>query len=611
MNGKWKKWEKGVALVFSFMLLILVAAFSMTMQEVSHSSRKLSFAITELKDAEINAKLGVSFFVQRFNQLELAGQNVDTWLGSLTLPKKYSLGPQNGWFQLDAYQKAGMGSYAFKYQMDISAGVNESLALAEPSLPGLVNTAYAQSAPMVQFRVIITAVSTDGSSLGFTSEVTPKVDGTNITASSYPASGQYNAPNLGSPDNITLDGTLSHNSSGADISANMNRIVQELTNVIGAAKTLADSPPVAYTKPSAPPAYSGSNVTIPPSDGTEGDYTSFVTTYTHSHSHSKYHHYHSGSYYQDHSHSHTNTTTHLQYTANNSNVTIGAPGQFSYMKFYDLTLGGNGSKVRIYPGIYQFRKFTISGDHGSVYLDTTTGPIYIMSRGHLSEIKVTGNNNGVMVFKDNTYSGNDVMGNPVNPTANANLFASYDNKVDKANAGNGTIGPAGRKSAYFLNADPWGYDKEAWVSGNNNIVCGFAVGDGGNTSVGMPTTIETNNGSEMTGDPNAFGNPGWALASAQPTTDHFRIFSGQYGEIRFLGNNNAMIGIFYGTECSYHSTEFEIKGNNNVLYGAISHKGKVSLDGNNISLNFDSRITPFPPKPLEGTRHSEYLIRLQ
>ena len=608
--------EKGMALVFTFSVLVLLGGLVASLIELSTTSSELHMAIESSQTADVYAEVGIRYYMHGVNTMTVQGlitEDMLAWLqAQLNVPKTF--GTEGGYFMLTHVE--GLDQLYAEYQFYIRVrGYFPTYAAAKGSFSNLVDTAYAQQleyksdgqAIMVtEYEAVVSAQSDGGGAFGITTKVNPNVQSNSNNVYAYPDGAIYNAPGLGSPNTLNLDSSVTNNSNTSLINQRMDLIVAEANRRIDAAKDLISNASLTGRSASNLPSissnafhfpagnYDWSSINTGNQGGNDSDSPNQGLVISSGNLKANY----SGPY--------------ESVSSSNRNVIFGSSSTFSKMKFNRLAIRGDEWKVRFYPGVYEFRRLEFFGKKNTIFLDTTTGPVYI-SVPHNSGNRFTmdGDKNAILAFKDNTYVGKDVTGTvDINPSNDPAYFENYDNKVDIANAKNDDIANTGRRIAQFFIETRGNSDEEFLVEGNHNLIGGTVIGNGGNGTVGIPSiSSSASNGSEV----QEKSGGGWEIADTDinnlpVSAESLLMYGGASMEFKVDGNNNTMIGGYFCNQCGNHSNEFMMLGGNNTLYGAISNAGRIQVSNGSNALYLDTRLYPFPPKPVKGSV-SVYYIR--
>lgn len=598
---KKNQWKKGAALVFTFMLLILFAAFSLSMFEVSKATQNLSGAVVEVKNTRYIAEAGMGYFLNEINRRHMAGENIDSqvlpWLQSqVDSPKNF--GEKKGWFALESVAKSGQSDYL----LTIRGWTASSLSLATSKLlGGFVDMAFAQVDAEFKYQVLFgPEVEGAGGNSLYTDTSSPdkiEIDVNNTPFSSYPGS---NGGLVTQDPGVIPDSALAPNMSKYTLTSNKITQIQNTADqmVNDANALVVNSPDMtgAQTSSSSVPSAvltswdSGEMATLP-----EGNYdlsgsdlkldnTAIGTIGTLDGS----------------------TFTNLQAAKlevkngaklnmgpgnysfsgdvqidNNTYATIGDPTgtQFTSLKADKLEVKNNSTLV-LGPGVYSFSEIEVE-NNATLILDTTNGPVYITNgtSGGGGEMEVE-NAGRVLVFKDNS-----------------SVSSSYSSKIDGSKQWT-PLGSGGQKVGMIL----FGQNAELEVE-NHAMLGGFAAGNQGLLYSGILDLTSSN--SELS------SNTDVGLNTSSPTAGTLQIWGktggGDGAELKFKNNSTTTASMVFGT---VEEAELENHATINGLLAMPQVTDKFEVE-DTPSYNGDPNLSPFPPQVVPGSYHVKMFRRVQ
>lgn len=580
-----------------FFMMAFIAVFCLALYEFGVTTNKMTRFQEEVKSAKHFAQEGVEFFAQEIFKGHLNRSNNLLEQLKNHLGKKMQFAEKEGWFQLDSVQQV-----QDDYLIRVTGGIYiTSASLSQRDFPNLIDYAYAEAHLYTeQYEALIgpnyfKSIALISSVLQSRDELAPNnyPDPVSMLTSSSNNVRTESQNITSTQDPVTTDSLLDK--------------ITELTSTHNTQTIQAFSK--GFGSPTSIMSQKDFDATFP----LENNMRKIPT----------------GRY---------NLSS---FALNlNSPAAFGGPDTFSYMKFKDFNITQKNQKVRFYPGIYVFERFSLLQDQSVAFLDTTTGPvIFIITR----ELRINGNSSSLLVFKDRDYTDKNFK----------NLdFKKYENKVDLAGKGKENPlsypGLSGRKIAQIILQDP--QTVEINLSGSDQIIGALSVGRGGGPSIELPSGISSFDGSEVEELDGKFGgcfDP--KSAEKAPTTGHFQILGISKVKINInsLSRRITLIGVVVlpgsagqdptegsaktqssSTTTTWHWSRWwhhrywyrrntqssdgllGVSGNEHNFYG-VYITNQINFIGNSCSLYLDSRSYPFSPEPRPGSTYIKYMRKVE
>lgn len=587
-----------MALVFTFMILVMLAGFSLGMFQLSNSISDLQLALDDKNQATLNAQVGVNYFTQQLITMDLSGKSASemkTYLESEINVKKYC-NTEGGWFELvpvDSANSVDVLQIEDGFMIKVLGSHPQTLTTVAFS-SFVAEEAYAQSANVVSAKlesVIGPSYDSSGGNGGYFA-TTPEFNNT-ASIGVYPTgTGTVRTPSgNGISSHRLLAGVTEQTLSNGDEQRvrdymkerldqvnklynskswpSMPSSTQHNENTSLSAGTYNFNNKMEFKGNSSYTIGDSSTDTFLKADKLEVDNNATLAMGP-------------GKY-------DFNDDVQIK---NNTYVTIGDPSgtKFTYFKTDKLQVDNNATLV-LGPGVYEIRDFQFK-NNVKVILDTTNGPVYINGQSSGSGEFEFDNKAEVIVFKDQNQT-----------------LDTYSKKTDLNNSDQ-ELGPNGQKIGMMFLTSGGGEDSDSKVEFKNNTKVGvFATGsqsDIWNSGTSVNLSSLNGNNSEY-------------VFNTNPTAGVMQIFAGGGGgedsQSELKMDNHATVNgaVFYnagGGEDSEAKLEFK---NNATLNGLLAVVGGGGEDSetefkfdNSFKFMIDPNLSPFPKKKIPGSYHQVY-----
>lgn len=444
--------RRGAALLTVFVLLMLLAALSIAMFELSLTSTKVPQALLKVDSSDYCARMGIHYFAHQILSADLRGiGNILPRLQKEVGLKKHLEG-REGWFRLDSADKE-----LLDYRLRITGGVYLSPQVSRRG-SAFIGLAYAGETDMiltVQYEVIIGPEYYPNA--GIVATRTQEVeDRWELLVDVYP--GRESVVLLENPDGFPSSRLGKGVEKGKLIRDMAKEATLGISKKLQAARTLsALSFPKDFPPGSTP--YLGGN--LPSGNyhfwggielGQKGDLQMGLDGGT---THLK------GSLIKlDLAHLSLGLGQYMfsgDMDIKGSFVRVGdSQGGYFSRIVADKLLLDNGSLVVLGPGIYRFSSVELK-NASHLFLDTTHGPVYLMVSGKGGKV-ILDNDSSLLIFKSKDLSG----------------LETYAGRIDSERMG-GPLGEKGQRIGQLFLDFPDG-DGEIQIQNRSLLGC-FATGD--------------------------------------------------------------------------------------------------------------------------------------